>query len=93
MQIILNQRTVSCGTMALGQTRNLGGTIYGAQGGIQDYSRKETDEFGNYTLVERAYAKRISYRVVRENTQIDVFNALADVGSDPRSGSEQTTTR
>lgn len=84
VQITSTSGAVSCGTMALGQTRNLGGTIYGAKGGIQDYSRKETDEFGNYTLVERAYAKRTSYRVVCENTQIDaIFNALADVRATP----------
>lgn len=83
-QITSTTGAVSCGTMALGQTRNIGGTVYGAKGGIQDYSRKETDEFGNYTLVERAYAKRTSYRVVCENTQIDaIFNALADVRATP----------
>lgn len=74
----------SCGTFVIGQTRDLGGTVYGAKGGIQDYSRKETDDFGNYTLVERAFAKRNTYRVVCANAQVDaIFNLLATVRATP----------
>lgn len=74
----------SCGTFVIGQTRELGGTVYGAKGGIQDYSRKETDDFGNYTLVERAFAKRNTYRVVCANAQVDaIFNLLATVRAVP----------
>lgn len=74
----------SCGTFVIGQTRDLGGTVYGAKGGIQDYSRKETDDFGNYTLVERAFAKRNTYRVVCANAQVDaIFNLLATVRAVP----------
>lgn len=75
---------VSCGTFVIGQTRDLGGTVYGAKGGIQDYSRKETDDFGNYTLVERAFAKRNTYRVVCANAQVDaIFNLLAELRATP----------
>lgn len=75
---------VSCGTMVVGQSRELGGTVYGAKGGIQDYSRKETDDFGNYTLVERSYAKRNTFRVVCENNNVDaIFNLLAEVRATP----------
>jgi len=74
----------ACGTFVIGQTRDLGGTVYGAKGGIQDYSRKETDDFGNYTLVERAFAKRNTYRVVCANAQVDaIFNLLATVRAVP----------
>lgn len=75
---------VSCGTMVVGQSRELGGAVYGAKGGIQDYSRKETDDFGNYTLVERSYAKRNTFRVVCENNNVDaIFNLLAEVRATP----------
>lgn len=75
---------VSCGTMVVGQSRELGGAVYGAKGGIQDYSRKETDDFGNYTLVERSYAKRNTFRVVCENNAVDaIFNLLAEVRATP----------
>lgn len=68
IQVIISKAsgTVTCGTMILGQSRNLGAAIYGAQGGIQDYSRKEVDDFGNYTLVERSYAKRNRFKLVSE---------------------------
>ena len=76
--------STSCGTFVLGQTVELGGTVYGAKGGIQDYSRKETDDFGNYTLVQRAFAKRNTYRVVCENNSVDaIFNLLAEVRAVP----------
>lgn len=67
---------VTCGTMVLGQTRILGGTNYGARGGITDYSRKTTDDFGNTSLVERAYAKRTTYRISCENGMVDTIFAL-----------------
>jgi len=74
----------ACGTMIVGQVRDFGGTIYGADAGIQDYSRKETDEFGNYTLVQRAYAKRSSSKVVCYNSEIDsIFNLLAQYRATP----------
>lgn len=84
VQIVSATGTVSCGTMALGQQRELGGTTYGARSGIQDYSRKEADGFGNYTLVERSFAKRSTYKVVCDNEQVDeIFNLLASVRATP----------
>ncbi|MGE8143041.1 hypothetical protein ACQKOE_13785 [Novosphingobium sp. NPDC080210] len=84
VQISNDSGATSCGTFVLGQTRDLGDTTYGAKGGIQDYSRKETDDFGNYTLVERAFAKRNTYRIVCENNVVDaLFNLLAEVRATP----------
>ena len=56
--------TVSLGNCVIGQSRVLGGTVYGARVGIIDYSRKTVDDFGNITIVERAYSKRGSFDVV-----------------------------
>lgn len=67
---------VSCGTMVIGQTRDLGAALYGAQAGIQDYSKKDVDEFGNYTIVPRAFAKRDTYKLYCNNAQIDGLHAL-----------------
>jgi hypothetical protein len=55
--------TVKVGTLILGQVKNIGGTVYGATVGITDYSRKDTDDFGNYTIVERAFSKRGEFKV------------------------------
>lgn len=86
IQVIISKAsgTVTCGTMILGQSRDLGAAIYGAQGGIQDYSRKEVDDFGNYTLVERSYAKRNRFKLVSDNTQVDaIFQLLASYRATP----------
>lgn len=55
--------TVLCGECIAGLSRYLGGAQYGAKVGIQDYSVKTTDAFGNYTILERAFARRGSFSV------------------------------
>lgn len=60
--------TVECGVFLAGFTYDLGATNYGASAAIIDYSKKETDEFGNTTFVRRAYSKRL-------NAKLDVPNA------------------
>lgn len=74
--VITGDGSVSCGSMVLGQTRELGLTLYGARAGINDYSKKETDDFGNYTIVERAFAKRTVLKLVTENVNIDSLYTL-----------------
>lgn len=74
----------SCGTMVLGLVTELGVTPYGAKPGIQDYSRKEVDAFGNYTIVPRAYAKRLSCKFVIDSDRTDgVYQTLANLRSTP----------
>lgn len=51
--------TCRCGTLALGPVVEVGGVRVGARVGIIDYSRKETDEFGVTSVVQRSYAKRM----------------------------------
>jgi hypothetical protein len=76
---------VACGTMVLGKLRGLGlGPMYGARGGITDYSRKTTDDFGNVSLTERAYAKRHTFRSMVANGDVDgVFDVLAQFRATP----------
>lgn len=82
--IITGTGTAACGTMVLGQVRDLGSTPVGARGGITDYSRKVTDDFGNVTLVERGYAKRWSFQPLIEKAQVDpLFRILAQYRATP----------
>lgn len=75
---------VAVGTLVVGQSAELGMTQLGARGGITDYSRKTTDDFGNVSLIERAYAKRVSFRTVVENSLVDqVFDILTAVRAVP----------
>lgn len=68
--------TPAMGEIILGLSRELGGTQYGARLGILDYSAKQADTFGNYTILERAYSRRQSCTFWCENTALDQIYAL-----------------
>ena len=66
--------TVSCGVLVIGQTvRFAEAVLLGASLGIQDYSRKDTDDWGNTVIVERTFAKRATWALVIGNEQVDTF--------------------
>jgi hypothetical protein len=74
----------SIGTFVTGLATNLGNTQYGASAGIIDYSRKETDEFGNITFVRRNYSKRLNANVSVINSNLNnVQKTLYDLRSTP----------
>lgn len=49
------------GQIVLGQEYTLGETNYGTSVSIEDFSRKDRDDFGNAILVERPFAKLIDF--------------------------------
>lgn len=63
--------SVACGNLVVGASTVIGEAQVGARPGIIDYSRKETDDFGRTTLVQRSYAKRMSLSVRVERARID----------------------
>ena len=76
--------TVSLGMVTFGRIAALGDSQFGAQAGITDYSRKETDEFGNTTFVKRAFAKRMTGSVQVQSLQINrVQRVLYDLRATP----------
>lgn len=76
--------TAECGTLAVGDLVTVGDVQYGVKLGIIDYSRKETDDYGITSVVERAYAKRLDCEVVIPNTVLDyVAKSLAAVRASP----------
>ena len=72
---------LSIGSMLMGQQRSFGlGIKYGARVGIQDYSRKETNEFGDTVLVQRAFAKRANFDMLVDKADVDALqNFLSSV--------------
>ena len=75
---------VSCGTLLVGRQFDIGDTEHGVDLGIIDYSRKETDQFGVTSVVERAFAKRMSARVVMQTSAVDdVHRTLASIRATP----------
>lgn len=70
-EITLNsQGMTSIGSVVFGRSSEIGTTQYGMTGGVIDFSRKETDEFGNTTFVRRAFSKRVSANVMINTAQI-----------------------
>lgn len=74
----------SIGVLKPGLVHNIGDTQYGAKVGIDDYSRKERDEFGNVTILERAYSKRGSFTLETSLGSLNrIYRLLADVRATP----------
>lgn len=68
--------TVSLGACIVGRLHEyvaLGGTHMGASVGIQDYSRKERDAWGNVAIVERAFSKRARWSLMLAASDVDVL--------------------
>ena len=68
--------TVKCGEFIYGLSKDIGGTQYGARVGIQDYSVKTVDAFGNYSVLQRAFAKRGTFAVWVDATEMSTVMAL-----------------
>jgi hypothetical protein len=68
--------TVACGALVAGFSKTLGDLQFSPKLGITDYSVKQADEFGNFTILERAYAKRSDFSVIVQNTFVDELITL-----------------
>lgn len=76
--------TAMCGECVVGRQRLLGATNFGTSVSIQDYSRKETDQFGNVTVVQRRFTKRADFDVTVNTNQVSaVQRALAEIRTTP----------
>lgn len=66
--------TAKAGVIMLGYQLTFSyGIKYGARGGITDYSRKDTDTWGNTILDQRAFSKRRDWSLDVKNTEIDAL--------------------
>lgn len=76
--------TASVGELIIGQKTALAVTNFGTSVGIKDYSVKNIDDFGNVTIVQRAYSKRADYDVTIETSDVSAFTRfLASVRTTP----------
>lgn len=72
------------GEMIVGKQRDLGVTNFGTSVSIIDYSVKNTDEFGNTIITQRAFSKRADYDVTVETGSVAAIQrALADIRTTP----------
>jgi hypothetical protein len=76
---------LSVGVILLGQQQLFGlGIKYGARIGIQDYSRKETNDFGETVLIKRAFAKRANVSLFLDKSEVDPLqNELSRIRATP----------
>ena len=75
---------VAVGTLLVGKVAELGITEESPTAGITDFSRKEVDDFGEATVVQRAWAKRMSTRALIRTDAIDlVADRIAAVRARP----------
>lgn len=74
--------TAKVGGIVLGVQANLGITQYSPSIGIHDYSIKEQDVWGVYSITERTFSKKMSCDILVESVSIaDVQNLLASYRS------------
>jgi len=73
-----------CGELIPGNYLSIGCTQFGSSIGITDYSVKQVDDFGNYSILQRAFSKRGRYDVMVQNSMVEaVLNLLSDYRSTP----------
>jgi hypothetical protein len=84
IQVDAGASTAAIGEVVIGKQRNLGVTNFGTSVSILDYSRKETDEFGNTVVETRPFSKRADFDVTVETGAVAaVQKALADIRTTP----------
>lgn len=76
--------SVSCGALISGKAYEIGEIRYEPSIEIQDFSVKQTDEYGKTTFVQRKYAKKIECALWLENNRINsVFAMVASLRAVP----------
>lgn len=74
----------ACGNLVMGRQAVIGSSLYGATVGITDYSRKESDSFGNSAITERAFSKRAEFDLAIETAQVHkIQSMLAEIRAVP----------
>lgn len=82
---VTSSGTAYIGVMVFGSIRSIGlGVQHGVRLGIQDYSRKERNDWGDTVLVQRAYSSRVSFQTLIDNKELDnTFRLLTDLRATP----------
>jgi hypothetical protein len=70
------EQTAVVGEMVIGRSQTLGVSLFGTSVGIQDYSRKERDQFGNIQVVERRFTKLVDYDVSIETGRVSAAQQI-----------------
>ena len=75
---------VKCGNVVVGRSYDLGSTQFGASSGMQDFSKKTTDEDGKTKVTEGYWSKRASWNLWVDNIKLDsVYKVLVSLRGTP----------
>lgn len=76
---------MAVGTLMLGNASQWGSSVNaGVSLGIRDYSRKETNDFGDVVLVKRRFSKQVEVPLTLERAQVDSFyDFVSDLRATP----------
>ena len=82
---VTSSGTAYIGALVFGVQRAIGvGVKQGLRLGMQDYSRKERNAWGDTVLIQRAYSKRASVAMLLENSELDnTYGLLVDLRATP----------
>ena len=84
IEITYTGYTALVGEIVIGQKQSIGTMKFTPSIGIIDHSIKQVDAFGNYTVLERAYSKRLTCETFFYNTVLDAtYNLLAEYRAQP----------
>lgn len=71
---------VAVGRLFVGEQISLGTTLLGVGAGIEDWSHKVRDDFGNMEIVERGFSKTVDLQIMVRSGRVPiVMRHLADV--------------
>jgi hypothetical protein len=68
---------VECGRVVIGPTLDAGQTLQGVKSRNITFSKKERDEFGNLTLINRRTIRVVDYPVMIPNVNVDAIQRKA----------------
>lgn len=74
----------AAGHFAIGSVKTIGTALYGTSVGINDYSRKSTDDFGNTVVTQRSFSNRAEFDIALDTSQVTkVRRLLAELRATP----------
>lgn len=72
------------GHFVIGSVKSIGTALYGSAVGINDYSRKSTDDFGNTVVLQRSFSKRGEFDISLDTAEVTrVQRLLAELRATP----------
>ncbi len=76
VRVVISGSAAMCGACVVGLSKQIGAVQYGAQIGIQDYSVKSTDLFGDYEIVERDFTDTAQFDVWISSGNVDAVKKM-----------------